>query len=116
MAGVRRSAPWLGKPPRFNRMSAPQLFGRQCCALNQRLEFRPGDLRVNASAETAIGFGYDAIPPYQGVEAENAFGHQLRMLYNDGGLVVNARKDQLVVRQLHVLSHTSFILVPHVAC
>ena len=84
-------------------------------ALRQRLELRPGDLRMNAPAEPAVGRSDDPLPADEVGEAQDALGDQLRMLDHVGGVADDARQHQLVVGQLHLLPDLPLVLVADIA-
>src|SRR5439155_6687444 len=64
-----------------HRSLAPQLLGRDLCALRQRLELRPDDRRVaDASAEPAVGAGDDVLLAHDFREADEPLGHELGVL------------------------------------
>src|SRR5262245_23438226 len=72
-------------------------------SLRQRLQLGPGDLRVGAAAEAAVGAGDDIFRTHQAPKAADALGHQLGMLDAVGGVRNHARDEDLAVRQLHGL-------------
>src|SRR5690349_12209280 len=89
--------------------SAPELPACQRRALRKRFEFGPGDLRVNAPAETTVGRSDDPLPADDIGEAQDALGDEFRVFDNIGGVADDARQDQLVVRQLHILPDLPFV-------
>ena len=95
--------------------SAPELAAGQRGPLRQRLELRPGDLRMDAAAQPAIGRGDDPLPADEIGKAQDALGDQLRVLDHVGGVADDAGQDQLVVGQLDLLPDLPLMLVADIA-
>src|SRR3984893_4469175 len=74
--------------------SPPKLPAREACALGQRRQLCPGDLRMDAAAEAAIGAGNDVLAPDHVAVTHDAVGHHLRMLDNIGGVTHDAGNEQ----------------------
>jgi hypothetical protein len=67
-------------------LSAPELSGGEFRALRQRLELGPGDLPVNATAETAIGRRDDPLATDEVGEADDPLGDKFGVLDDVGGV------------------------------
>ncbi len=59
-----------------------QRRGGQFRAFRQGAEFRPGDLRMGATAEAAIGTGDHILLAEQRCESLNPLSHEFRMFHN----------------------------------
>ncbi len=55
--------------------STPQFFARDRGAIAKRAELGPGDLRMDAAAETAVGSGDDVFSADQFSEPDEAISH-----------------------------------------
>src|SRR3954453_19825254 len=88
----------------------PELARGERSTLDQRFELCPGDLRMDAAAETAIGRGDDPLPADQVGKTKDALGDEVGVLDDIGGVADNAGQDHLVVRQL-VLPDLPLVLV-----
>src|SRR5579872_1109294 len=64
----------------LRRSLAPEALGGELRALRERLELGPGDLRVHASAEPAIGRGDDVVAADRLGEVDDPVRHELGML------------------------------------
>jgi hypothetical protein len=93
----------------------PELAAGEGGALRQRFELRPGDLRVDAPAETAVRRCYDAFPADEVGEAQDPLGDELRVLDDISGVADDAGQDQLVVRQFDVLPDLPLVLVADIS-
>src|SRR5262245_33934039 len=93
--------------------SAPELSGRQRRSLRESFELSPGDLRMDAAAEAAVGGRDHALLADQVGEAHDPLGDELGMLDHVGSMAHDAGQDQLAVRELHVLTHFQLVLVSH---
>src|ERR1700733_4450575 len=95
--------------------SAPKLAAGQRGPLCQRLEFGPVDLRMNATAQTAVGRGDDPLPSDEIREPQNALGNKLRVLDNVGRMADDAWQDQLVIWQSHLLPNLPLMFMADIA-
>src|SRR5438094_1836529 len=93
---------------------APELSCRQRGSLRERFQLRPGDLWMDAAAETAVGGGDHALLADGVRESRDALGHELGMLDHVGRVTHDPGQDQLAVRKLHVLPYLPLVLVTHV--
>ena len=66
--------------------SIPQLPARDRRAVAQSAELGPGDLRMDAAAQAAVGAGDDVFSAGEFGERENAIGYQFRVLDEIGGV------------------------------
>src|SRR5438270_10768374 len=89
--------------------SVPELAGRDRGAVDEGVELRPGDLRVQAQSQTAIGAGDDAIAADHARVANEAIGHHLRMLDQVRRVADDAGNQDLVVGQLRRLPDLPFV-------
>src|SRR5437762_406957 len=87
------------KPGATVSITAPQLVAGEGGALRQRFELGPGNLRVDAAAETAIGRGDDPLAADDLGKAQNAVGDQLGMLDDIGRVADDSGQQDLVVGQ-----------------
>src|SRR6185437_5149188 len=78
------------------------------------LQLRPGDLRVTAQPQPAVGRGNDSLASYDVGKATDARGDQLRVLDQRRRVTDDSGGQQLVVRQLHLLPQDVLVLVTHV--
>jgi len=78
-------------------ISSPELTADQCRTLRQRFELGPGDVRVDAPAEPAIGRSDDPLAADQPRKAQDAVGNQLGVLDDVGRVTDDPRQDQLAV-------------------
>src|ERR1700684_4592533 len=77
--------------------SAPKLLARERGALRQSFELGPGDHRMHAAAEPAIGRGDHALAADAFGEAQNALRHELRMLDHVRSVADDAGQNHLAV-------------------
>jgi hypothetical protein len=75
----------------------PELAGGEGRALRQCFELGPGDLRMDAAADPAIGRGDDALPADEIRKPNNALGDEFGVLDDVGSMTDDAGQDQLVV-------------------
>src|SRR6185312_10602745 len=73
-------ASWRLTNERLRRLLLPQALCRERRAVRQRLELGPGDLRMDAAAEPAIGRGDDGVAANHVGELADAVGDQFRVL------------------------------------
>jgi hypothetical protein len=66
--------------------STPQLFGRDRGAVAQGAQLGPGDLRMDAAAEAAVGAGDNVFAADDVSELGDAIGNQFRVLDEIGGV------------------------------
>ncbi len=66
----------------------PQLASGERCTLGECFELGPGDVGMDAAAETAIGRGDDPLATDQIGKTQNTVGDQLGMLDNAGRGVI----------------------------
>src|SRR5499427_10950374 len=90
---------------------SPELAGGEPCALNQRFELGPGDLRVNAAAEATVGRRDDPLLADEVGKPDDAVGDEIGMLDDVGGVADDPWQDQLVVRKSDILPHLPLVLV-----
>src|SRR5215470_15329500 len=95
--------------------SWPELLARQPRAGAQRREFRPGNLWVNASAETAIGPGDHVFTSDDACETNEPVGDKLGVLEDIGCVTDDARNQDLALRQLRILPDLPLVLVADIA-
>src|SRR5436190_16752041 len=95
--------------------SAPELAAGERGALGEGFELGPGDLRVDPTAETAIGRGDDALAADDVGEAQDPVGNQLGVLDDVGGVADDSRQEDLVVGQLDALPDPPLMLVADIA-
>ena len=79
------------------RLGRPQLLAREPGARDQRFELGPGELRMDASAEAAIGAGDDIFAPHHPGESPDAVGDELGVLDDVGGVADDTRDQDLPV-------------------
>src|SRR5215469_12582794 len=106
------------RPPRAERVmsrSAPELPGGAPGALDEGLELRPRDLRMDAAAETAIGRRNDPLPPDQPRKAHDPIGDELGVFDDIRRMADDARHDQFAVGQFDVPPHLPFMRMAHIA-
>ena len=89
--------------------------GGQRCPLRQRFELGPSDVRVNASAETAVGGGDNPLLADKVDKAKDALADGLGVLDHIGGVADDPRQDQLAVGKLNVLPDLPLVLVADIA-
>src|SRR5215470_15003716 len=70
---------------------------------------------MHAPSKTAVGGSDHPLTPHQAGKAQDAIGHQLGMLDHVGGVADDARQDQLLVWQLHLLPYPPFVGMPLMA-
>ena len=70
---------------------------------------------MDAPAKTAICARDDVFAANQLRITHDSIGYDLWMLDDVGGVANHARNEQLAVRQLRVLPHAPFVLMPDVA-
>ncbi len=92
----------------------PELARGQCRALHQGVQFRPGDLRVDAAAEAAVSGRDDVLPPDRLGVPGDPVRDDFRVLDDVGGVADHAGQDDLALGQLHVPPHFPLVLVPDV--
>src|SRR5262244_820541 len=93
----------------------PELSRGQARAFHERLELRPGDLRMaHARAETAVRTGDHVLAADQPGVADDSLGDELGMLHEVAGVADHAGDEDLALRQLHVLPHAPLVLVARV--
>ncbi len=97
------------------RPSAPKLAARQSRALRESLELGPGDHRMDAAAEAAIGRGDDAFTADAFGEAQNALGDEFGVLHHAGGVTDDAGQNELAVGQFDVPPYIPLVFVTDVA-
>src|ERR1700730_10041130 len=95
--------------------SPPKLPAREACALGQRRKLCPGDLRMDAAAEAAIGAGNDVLAPDHVGVTHDAGAPPRRWRENCGGVPHAAGNEQLPRGHLHLLPPPPLMLVTHVA-
>src|SRR5690242_15096670 len=95
--------------------SAPQFFARDCGAITERAKLGPGDLRMDAAAETAVGAGDDVFPADEFSERDEAIGHKFGVLDQIGGVADDTRDENLSGGELHVAPDFEFMFVTDVA-
>src|SRR5699024_8472711 len=83
-------------------------------AFGQRLQLRDRDLRVDASAQAAVGRGHDVVGSDQLREALDAIGHELRVLDDVRGMGDDAGDDVFALGQLLLLPYPPFVFVADV--
>ena len=79
---------------------------RLCCearAFRKSRKLCPGDLRMHPTAEPTVGRGDDILAPHRPGKADDAIGHEFRMLQHVGGVTDQARDDDLAVRKFGAL-------------
>src|SRR6185312_11558508 len=96
--------------------SAPERAACQLCALAQRLELGPGDLRMDAAAQAAIRAGDDALAPDRLRIGDDPVGDQLGMLDHIGRMTDDAGDQQLAVRKPRLAPDLPFVLMADIAC
>src|SRR5256886_17620707 len=84
-----RSARRALAAPAFH-AATPQLLACESCAIDQRLELRPHDLRMHACeirhlCKAAVRARNHVLAPNKSRETDDAFGDQLRMLHAEIG-------------------------------
>src|SRR5579863_8816157 len=92
---------------------SPELLGREPGTLGQRDELCPCQLRVDASAETAIRASNDVFAAHDLCKADNSIGDKFGMLDQVGRVADDTGHQELAVRQLDILPHFPFVLVAH---
>src|SRR5690606_25211406 len=97
---------------RAARCSAEQSGGGDARPLGERLDLRPGDLRVHPSAEPAVGRGDDVVGADDRGEGLDAVGDELGMLHDVGRVPPDARDHLLACGQLHLAPQLPLVLVP----
>src|SRR5436309_907397 len=75
----------------------PELLAGYRGTLRQGLELGPGDVAVDAAAQSAIGRGDHPLLAYQLGKSPDTLGDQLGMLDDVGGVTDHARQDQPIV-------------------
>src|SRR6516162_11908486 len=70
---------------------------------------------MHAPSKTAVGGSDHPLTPHHAGKSQDALGHKLGMFDHVGGVADDARQDQLLVWQLHLLPYPPFVLMPHVA-
>ena len=91
--------------------SVPQTLGRELRALRERLELRPGDLRVHAPAQPAVGRRDDVLAADDLRVAGDAVGDELGVLDHVRGVADDAGHQHLALGQLDVLPQPPLVLV-----
>ena len=81
----------------YRRLRRPELLARQPGAGDQRFELGPGELRMDAPAETAIGAGDDILAAHHPGESQDAVGDELGVLDDVGGVADDPRDQDLAV-------------------
>ena len=71
-------------------------------------------LGARKRGEAAIGSSDDVFAADDFGVAHDAFGHQLRMLDENGGVRNHARYEDFAVRQLNVLPNLPFVFMPRI--
>ena len=92
----------------------PQALGRQACTLTERLELRGCNLRVDTSAQAAVGGGNNVFAAHQVREALDAVGNQLRVLHDVGGVGDDAGDQDLALGRRTVFPDAPFVFVAHI--
>src|SRR3954471_9171824 len=92
----------------------PQFPGRQPRTFAQRLQLRPGDLRMDPVAHAAVGARNDVLLAHRLREQLDPPRHQLRMFDRVGRVADHTRYQHRVVRQLHVAPGLPFVLMTRV--
>jgi hypothetical protein len=75
--------------------STPQLLARDRRAVAQGAQLGPGDLRMDAAAQAAVGAGDDVFLADDSSERDQAIGDQFRVLDELGGVPDNTRNQDL---------------------
>jgi hypothetical protein len=83
-------------------------------ALCKRLELRPRELRMHASAKPAVGRSDDVVAADHLGKTHDPVRDHLRVLDHVGRVSDDAGQDRLAVRQLDVLPHFPLVLVADV--
>src|ERR1700757_1106837 len=91
--------------------SAPELTGGERGALCQRFELGPGDLWMDAAAETAIGRRNDPLFADKVRKPDDALRDEFGVLDDIGGVADDARQDQFTIGQLDLLPHLPLVFV-----
>ena len=64
----------------LSRRLRPELLAGERCAFRQRLELRPGDLRMHTAAKPAVGRGDDVVAADRFGELDDPVGNELGVL------------------------------------
>src|SRR6516165_8447374 len=97
------------------RLRRPQLFASEPGARDQCFELGPGELRMDAPAEAAIGAGNDVLAPHDAGKSQDAVGDELGMLDDVGGVADDPRDQDLALGQFDVLPNSPFVRVANIA-
>src|SRR5262252_1242890 len=95
--------------------ATPELPGGAPGALDEGLELRPRDLRMDAAAETAIGRRNDPLPPDELCKAHDPIGDELGVFDYVRGMADDARHDQFAVGQFDVPPHLPLLRMADIA-
>jgi len=82
--------------------STPQLLARDRRAVAQGAQPGPGDLRMDAAAQAAVGAGDDVFLADDFSERDEAIGYQFRVLDEVGGVADNTQNQDLPGGEFHV--------------
>jgi hypothetical protein len=82
--------------------STPQLLARDRRAVAQGAQLGPGDLRMDAAAQAAVGAGDDVFSADDFSERDDAISYQFRVLDEVGGVADNTRNQDLPGGEFHV--------------
>ena len=100
---------------RSRRLLRPKLLARKPGTLDQRFELGPGELGMDASAETAIGASDNVLAPHHPGEGQDAVGNELVVLDDVGGMADHTRDQDLAVGQFDVLPNPPLVRMANIA-
>src|SRR5205823_8741999 len=84
-------------------------------AVAQGAQLGPGDLRMDAAAQAAVGAGDDVFSADEFSERDDAIGYQFRVLDEVGGVADNTRNQDLPGGEFHIAPDFEFMFVADVA-
>src|SRR6185369_2854790 len=111
----KRARRQAARAPSRSNASSPKLLAGERRPVAERAQLGPGDLRMDAAAEAAVGAGDQVFPADDLGERDDAVGHQLRMLDEIGRVADDAGNQDLSRGQLYVAPDFDFVLVADVA-